>query len=122
EEITMQLNPKKLPKDGVYLESDKLDVATAADRGADNALLHEANAEGNVLVQLNATSNIKCDTVTYNEQKGQVIMEGRNGNDALYYVQDKPGGAQRVQRARTFIYYQKTGEVEVVGAKSMQVR
>jgi len=120
DDVTTQLNPKKLPRDGLYLEADQLEVAAIS--GENHTVLHEATAEGNILVQLNPTSNIKCDVVYYTEQKGQVIMTGRNGNDALLYHQERPGASQRVQRAKEFKYHQKTGELEVNGAKSLQVR
>ena len=102
------------------VETDMLDVASV--RGENNTVLHEVTADGNVLAQLNATTYIKCDKGYYNEHKGQVILEGRNGNDALAYRQPRPGAKHEEQRAKAFIHNMKTGVTDIIDAKSLQVR
>jgi lipopolysaccharide export system protein LptA len=120
DDIGMPLDEKRLPKNGIYIASDRFEANIK--QGANNTTLQEAQARGNAEMRMNQSSYVKADLMSYTEEKGQIVMEGLSGNDALAYNQDSPGAPYRIQRAKGFIFFQKTNELRVIDGKSMQIK
>lgn len=120
DDVSMPLDERKLPKDGIYVASERMEQQAV--RGPNNSAMNEVVAQGNVEMRANQTSYVKADILTYSELKGQVVMEGLGGNDALYYNQERPGAPYQLQRAKAFQVDLKTNELRVIDSKSFQFR
>lgn len=120
DDINMPLDEKRMPKEGVYLACDKMEIDSI--RGPANSTMHEMKAEGNTEMRANVTSYVKADLLTYSEVKGQVVMQGLGSNDALFYNQERPGAPFQVQRAKAFTYDLKTGEFKADLVRSTQIK
>lgn len=120
DDVSIPLDEKRLPKDGIYVASERMEVASV--RGPNNSVLHEALAQGNTEMRANQTSYIKADVLTYSELKGQLVMQGLGGNDALFYNQERPGAPFQLQRAKGFMFDLKTNELRVIDSKNFQIR
>lgn len=120
DDVGMVLDEKRLPKDGIYIASDRLEAFFK--QGANNTTLQEAVARGNAEMRMNLSSYVKADLMSFTEEKGQVVMEGLGGNDALAYSQDTPGAPYKIHRAKGFIFFLKTNELRVIDGKSIQIK
>jgi len=121
DDVSMPLNEKTLPKDGLFLACEKLEVRAVPGPVKDSAF-HEMTASGNTEMRANLTSYVKADQLTYDEAKGKVVMMGLGSNDALYYNQERPGGQFLVHRAKSFTYDLKTGILNTDGVKYFQLK
>jgi hypothetical protein len=121
EDLSMSLDEKRLPKEGIYLACEKMVIATviAPDKVTS---YHEMNASGNTEMRGNQTAYVKADELNFNEEKGIAIMTGKNNNDALFYNQERPGAPYSIQRAKSFRYDLKTGEFRGENVKSIQMK
>ncbi|MBL8821511.1 MAG: hypothetical protein JNJ77_02910 [Planctomycetia bacterium] len=122
DDVGMPLDEKRLPKEGVYIASDKLEISAVQSQFNKNTTLHEMNAKGNTEMRPNQTSYVKADELTFSEEKGMVVMQGLAGNDALFYNQARPGASFQVQRARAFSYNMRTKELRGEDTKSFQFK
>ena len=120
DDISMPLDEKRLPRNGIYIASDQLQAYFL--QGPNNTPLQEAEARGNAEMRMNLSSYVKADLMTYTEEKGQVVMQGLGGNDALAYSQDAPGAPYKIHRAKGFLFYLRTNELRVIDGKSIQIR
>lgn len=120
DDVSMPLDEKRLPKEGLYIACEKMEISAVT--GPNKTTLHEMQANDNVELRANLTSYIKGDILTYSEAKGQVVIRGAGANDALAYNQDRPGGKYVSQSAKAFIYDMKTGILDVEKAKSLQLK
>lgn len=122
DDVSMPLDEKRLPKEGVYIASDKLEISAVQSQTNRNTTLHEMEARGNTEMRPNQTSYVKADELTFSEEKGMVVMQGLAGNDALFYNQARPGAPFQVQRARAFTYNMRTKELRGEDTKSFQFK
>jgi lipopolysaccharide export system protein LptA len=109
-----------LPPNGMYLECKRLDVSNKQVNGKDN---QELTARDGVFVKAQEFYG-RAATVTYVENKEQVIFDGGNngkGSAYLYRVRVK-GGKPDIIEANKIIYLRKTGEFSVDGGKTFQGR
>jgi hypothetical protein len=61
----------------------------------------------------------RCDSLYYNQQKDQVILEGKESGYATLYKYDVVGGKPQVVEGRQIIYNRATGQTWVNGASSV---
>lgn len=121
EDLSVPLDERRLPKDGIYMACEKMEIATTVDKKT-GTNFHEMKASGNTEMRGNQTSYVKADELNFSEEKGIATMSGLNGNDALHYVQERPGSPYTIQRAKSFRYFLKTGEFHGDSVKSIQVK
>jgi lipopolysaccharide export system protein LptA len=80
----------------------------------------ELVAQGNVEVE-NATYMARGQRIAYNQNKGLLILQGDGRNDAELFQQQQPGASANKTAAQEIYYWLKTGQVKVVGARSLQI-
>jgi lipopolysaccharide export system protein LptA len=75
-------------------------------------------ANGRVLVQ-GREFHARSDHLAYNQQKQQVILTGKDGNNATLWKQTRRGEKPQEVVGRQIIYNRSTGEISVNAASSI---
>jgi lipopolysaccharide export system protein LptA len=114
ENPNLQPNLDKLPVNGLYLKSDKLEVSNRP--GPDGKSNQEMTATGHVYTQSRDTTGPvtgRAIVVKYNEAKDQVIFEGGEGGYAILW-REKVVGQQEEMKGKKIIYMRRTNTFQGV--------
>src|SRR5262249_50665718 len=110
EDIKLEPDADHLPLGGLYVRCDRLEVYSQKDKDVVN---QQMKAMGRAYTQsLDRSGKVTgtAATITWNEQKQQVIFEGGNGLATLYREKVK-GGPREQMKGKKIIYWRNTGEM-----------
>jgi lipopolysaccharide export system protein LptA len=105
-------NIDKLPEGGFYLRCDRLEVYSPQTEGKSS---NEMLAKGHIQFRAQDYYGLS-DTVTYNEGKDQVILEGVPAR--VFRIKSRAD--QDEMRARKIIYLRRTGEFHMIQGGGFQ--
>ncbi len=106
---------EQMPAGGMYLRCDQMEVLNRPVTGGKGQ--QEMTATGHVVVQSkDFTGNAA--KVTYNEEKDQIIFEGKDGGSATLYKAEGKGADWKKIEGKKITYIRKTGEYKVDGVRS----
>jgi lipopolysaccharide export system protein LptA len=115
-EINLDTMLEDLPEGAMYLKSDRLDVMNRAPKGSPTSQ-NELFARGRVLIQSKEYWG-RAETVTFNEVKDQLILDGGEG-DALLYKVTRVGEKPTEIRGKKITYIRKTGQWKIDNGKGI---
>jgi hypothetical protein len=114
EDPNLQPNLDRLPVNGLYLKSDKLEVSNRPDAAGKSN--QEMTATGHVYTQSrdeNGPVTGRATVVKYNEAKDQVIFEGGDGGYAILW-REKVRGQYEEMKGKKIIYMRRTNTFQGV--------
>jgi hypothetical protein len=100
-----------MPKDAFYLSCEQLMVLSRKENGRTN---QEMEAKRRVMVQAREFSG-RCDVMTYNEAKDQIIFFGTDAELARLFRVVTPGAPPEEIKGKKIIYIRSTGDFQVDG-------
>ncbi len=106
----------ELPENALYITSQKLKVMDSMENGKPNK---QMEAHEKVYIQGRGFW-ARADSVYYNEQKQQIILEGRDSGNAVLYKSDRRGDDPQTIEGRRIYYNRATGEINGDGIKSIR--
>jgi lipopolysaccharide export system protein LptA len=111
--VNLQIDPSKLPPDGLFIQCEKLTVLTS--RLPNGHLNQEMMAEGEKRsVQVKAREYYAiANIVKFDEASDRVIFEAVPGSSATIYRTLSQGGPQDRLTGKKIIYSRKTGDFRV---------
>jgi lipopolysaccharide export system protein LptA len=113
-DLDLDTLPDHLPKDSMYLTCDQLTVLrTPVQKRLPDGKMgpgyeQEMTAEGRVVVQAPEFWG-RANTVTFNEDKDQIIFDGGEDGLATLYKRDVPGAKMQEVRGKKITLIRKTG-------------
>jgi len=110
-EIVFETMLEKMPKDAMYLSCDQLTVLNRGDKGHSQ---QEMLARGRCIIQATEYWG-NADTITYNENKDQVILDGGENGLAVLYKVIKVGLRPEVIKGKKITYIRSTGQFKIDG-------
>lgn len=119
DDIKLEPDVDRLPLGGLYVRCDKLEVYSQRDKETIN---QQMKAIGRAYTQsLDRTGKVtgSASTITWNEQKQQVIFDG-NGGVATLYREKVKGGPREEMKGKKIIYWRSTGEMQGVEVKEIK--
>ena len=112
-------NPDALGPQGITLRCDQLSVNDMP-LPTGNGRAIEFEALGNTIVD-GTTFTARGHRITYTQAKDLLILEGDGRNDAQLLRQQKPGLPQSRLAAGKFLYWIKTQQWDISGARSLEI-
>jgi lipopolysaccharide export system protein LptA len=104
-----------LPEHSLFIRSGRLKVNDGVENGKPNKQM-----EAHDQVKLHGRDFwAYADAVYYNEQKQQVILEGKDGGTAVLYKRERPGDNPKRIEGKRLIYNRATGEINGQGVTSV---
>ena len=100
-----------MPKDSMYLTCEQLSVLS---RKVGAKTSQEMEALKRVTVQSKDMTG-RCDKLTFNEAKDQVVLHGSEAEPAHLFRQLTKGGETQDITGKTIVYIRSTGEFQVDG-------
>ncbi len=104
--------PKEGPKEAFYLSCEQLMVLTRKENGVSS---QEMEARRRVVVQAKEFWG-RCDLLTFNEAKDQIIFHGTDSEPATLFRQLTVGGKVDEIKGKKIIYIRSSGDFNVDGA------
>jgi hypothetical protein len=108
---------RKLPKDALHLRCKQLTIFSS--KLPDGRTHQEMEATGDVLVRWEGEFEGRADTVRFDEDKQQVILEGREDNPAEVRHTRVGGANPGTVVATKFIYNRATGHWTIDGQRTL---
>lgn len=103
-----------LPENSLYIKCGRLKVLDALEAGKPNKQM-----EAHEMVRIHGRGFwANADSVYYNEQKQQIILEGKESGHAVLYKTDRPGAKPQRIEGKKLIYNRATGEINGQGVTS----
>jgi lipopolysaccharide export system protein LptA len=103
-----------LPENSLYIKCGRLKVLDALEAGKPNKQM-----EAHDMVRIHGRGFwANADSVYYNEQKQQIILEGKESGNAMLYKSDRPGAQPQTIEGKKLIYNRATGQVTGQGVTS----
>ena len=114
-------DPKRLGPDSVVLYCENLEVADMGpvSGSGSHGGNQEFQARDNVIAE-GTNFTARCARLSYSQAKDQLIFEGDGRSDAELYKQEAEGKKVDPFKAQKIIYFQKTGQVNVDGFRSLE--
>jgi lipopolysaccharide export system protein LptA len=124
DDINLEPNIDKLPENGLYLRTDRLEVYSRQDASATKAG-QQMKATGHCFFKAHDTQSQdnwgRAEVITYDESKDQVILFGGQGGGLAHVYQEKVKGTTPKEiTAEKIIYLRKTGAYEGIGTRGVQ--
>lgn len=114
----VEIDPLHLPAGCLYMRCNRLEVLG---NQPGTRAKQEMTATGRVTV-FSQEFSAEADTVSFNEEKDQIIFEGGEAGDAVLYRYRGKGLPPDVSRGKKFIYYRKTGQIKGDTIRSIEGR
>ncbi len=122
DDINLEPNIDKLPENGLYLHTDRLEVYSRQEPNAKPS--QQMKATGHCFFKAHDTQSQdnsgRAEIITYDESKDQVILYGGQGGLAYVYQEKAKGTAPKELKAEKIIYLRKTGEYQGINTRGVQ--